>query len=170
MSVSLRCAGAVISALLCAGVLPAGSGCASQRTAHAAASSNEKVIRAAFERWRARTGGPFELLDQDAAWTIVGSSPYSKTYQGREAFMSEVIRPFNARLTEPLRPTVREVTAAGDTIVVLFDAEAMATDGIAYRNTYSWHMVMRDGRIVRATAFFDTRLFDEFWQRVQPTG
>jgi ketosteroid isomerase-like protein len=27
---------------------------------------------------------------------------------------------------------------------------------------------MRDGKIVKATAFFDSIAFDEFWKRVQP--
>lgn len=129
---------------------------------------NKALVRDAFDRWRAGTGGPFELLAPDATWTIVGSSPASKTYPDREAFMREVIRPFNARLTRPLVPTVREIVTEGDRVVVRFDAIATARDGIAYRNTYSWHLRMEGGSIVEAVAFFDTRLFDEFWNRVQP--
>jgi uncharacterized protein len=29
-------------------------------------------------------------------------------------------------------------------------------------------MEMRDGKIVKATAFFDSIAFDEFWKRVPP--
>jgi hypothetical protein len=43
--------------------------------------------------------GPYDLLADDATWTITGNSLASKTYGSREAFMSEVIRPFNARMS-----------------------------------------------------------------------
>ena len=127
----------------------------------------ERVL-ASFERWRAGTGGPFELLADEARWTIVGSSPGSKTYASKEAFMAGVIRPFNARMTQPLVPTLRGAYADGDTVVVLFDGESMCHDGIPYRNTYAWFMQMKDGQAVNVTAFFDTRLFDEMWARVEP--
>jgi len=61
-------------------------------------SSNQMLGQASFERWRAGTGGPFELLADDARWTITGSSPVSNTYQSKDQFMTEVIRPFNARM------------------------------------------------------------------------
>lgn len=132
------------------------------------AGSNKELVARAFERWRAGTGGPFELLDEQAEWTITGSSPYSRTYPSRRDFMDEVIGPFNARLSSPLVPTVRGLYADGDTVVVLFDGQAMAIDGLAYRNTYAWLLRMDNGRVVEVTAVFDTRLFDEFWVRVQP--
>jgi hypothetical protein len=131
-------------------------------------SSNEALVKAGFDRWRAGAGGPFELLADDAHWTIVGSSPVSKTYQSKEQFMAEVIRPFNARMEQPLKPTIRDIYSDGDTVIVLFDAESLCVDGKAYRNTYAWFMQMKDGRAVKVTAFFDTRTFDEMWTRVTP--
>jgi uncharacterized protein len=68
--------------------------------------SNKALVRASFDRWRSGTGSPFELLVPEAEWTIVGSSPLSKTYS-RQQFLDEVIGPFNARLATPLTPTVR---------------------------------------------------------------
>ena len=133
-----------------------------------AAADNRKLVRDSFERWRAGTGGPFELLADDARWTIVGSSPASKTYEGKERFMADVIRPFNARMNRPLKPTVRKIHSDGDAVVVLFDAESQCVDGLPYRNTYAWFIEMKGGRAVDVTAFFDTRTFDEMWSRVTP--
>lgn len=129
---------------------------------------DREIVHEAFERWRRSEGGPFELLADDAQWTIVGSSPMSRTYGSKRQFMDEVITPFNARLSRPLVPAVRRIYSDGDTVIVLFDAAATAKDGLPYRNTYAWFLRMRDGRIASATAFFDTRLFDEFWSRVKP--
>ena len=39
---------------------------------------------------------------------------------------------------------------------------------LLYRNTYTWYFFMRDGKVTKAIAFFDTREFDDFWQRVKP--
>ena len=68
-----------------------------------------------------------------------------------------MIKPFNARLTKPLVPTMRSLHSDGDTVIALFDGEALALDGKPYRNTYAWFMEMKDGKIVKATAF-STRL------------
>jgi uncharacterized protein len=132
--------------------------------------SNKAVVQASFDRWRDGTGGPFELLAPEAEWTIVGSSPLSKTYHGRQDFLDEVIHPFNARMMKPLVPTVRGIFADGDMVIILFDAAATARDGVPYRNTYTWYFQMKDGKVVKAIAFFDTRDFDEFWKRVAPAS
>ena len=130
--------------------------------------ANKALVRAGFERWAHGTGSPFELLSANAEWTIVGSSPFSKTYHGTQAFLDEVIHPFNARMRTPLVPTVREIYADGDAVISLFDASATAADGLPYRNTYTWYFWMKDGKVFKALAFFDTRDFDEFWNRVKP--
>lgn len=129
---------------------------------------NKAIVNRSFDAWRAGTGGPFELLADDARWTIESNSLASKTYPNKEAFMAEVIRPFNARMKAPLKPTIRSVYADGDTIVVLFDARATARDDQPYTNTYAWFLDMRDGRIVKASAFFDAIEFNKLWTRVLP--
>jgi hypothetical protein len=131
--------------------------------------SNKLLVQASFDRWKSGTGGPFELLATDVEWTIVGSSPLAKTYHGKNAFIEEVIDPFNARMAKPLVPTVRGIFADGDMVIILFDAAATTKDDRPYQNTYTWYFLMRDAKVVKAIAFFDNRDFDEFWNRVSPT-
>jgi uncharacterized protein len=131
-------------------------------------SRNKAIVKASFDAWRAGTGGPFDLLADDAAWTIVGHSVVAKTYGSREAFMREVIRPFNARMRDPLKPTVRSIYADGNAVIIFFDASGTARDGKPYANTYAWFFDMREGKVVKAFAFFDSLEFNEFWQRVTP--
>jgi len=130
--------------------------------------ANKALVRASFDRWREASGGPFELLADDVEWTIVGSSPLARTYHGKQEFIDTVIAPFNARMATPLVPTVRGIFADGDTVIILFDAEAAVIDGKPYRNTYTWYFWMNDGKVTKAIAFFDNRHFDEFWNRVSP--
>lgn len=143
---------------------------ASAQTADVEEARNRALIQQGFDAWRDGTGSPYDLLDARASWTITGNSAASRTYPSREAFMSEVIRPFNARMKSRLIPTVRRLYAEGDTVIAFFDAEGTARDDRPYRNTYAWFLEMRDGRIVRAHAFFDSIGFDSFWNRVEPAS
>ena len=128
--------------------------------------SNKALVQASFDRWKTGTGSPFELLAADAEWTI-GSSPLAKTYRSKREFIDSVIDPLNAHMSRPLVPTVRDIFADGDTVIILFDAEA-TRDGKPYRKTYTWYFKMRDAKVVKAIAFFDNRDFDEFWNRASP--
>lgn len=151
----------------CAGLLLSAQGAKAQ-SGSSEEERNRVLIQRAFDAWRDGTGGPYDLLADDASWTITGNSAAAKTYPSREAFMSEVIRPFNARMRTRLIPTVRRLYAEGDTVVAFFDAEGTARDGQPYRNTYAWFLQVRAGQIVRANAFFDSIAFDDFWRRVKP--
>ncbi len=138
------------------------------RSASAEEAHNRTLIEAAFAAWRSGTGSPYDLLADDVSWTIIGRSEASRTYPSREAFMSGVIRPFNARMSQGLRPTIRNIYTDGDTVIVFFDASGVAKDGKPYDNTYAWFLDMRDGRITRAHAFYDSIAFNDLWSRVSP--
>ncbi len=98
----------------------------------------------------------------------MGSTPVSRTYTSRQEFLDAVIKPFNARLSRPLLPTVRGIYADGDMVIALFDGEAIARDGRPYRNTYTWYMRMSEGNIGEVIAFFDTIAFTDLWERIKP--
>ena len=50
------------------------------------------------------------------------------------------------------------------------DHIAFANDGRPYSNSYLWLLTMRGGKVVRATAFFDSIAFNELWRRVVPAS
>ena len=130
--------------------------------------SNRQTIRTAFDAWSAGTGGPFDLLADDARWTIVGRSDAAGTYATKAEFIDKVIAPFNARMVAGIRPTIRSLYADGDTVIVFFDASGEATDGVRYENTYAWFMRFENGHVVEVSAFFDSLEFNDLWQRVMP--
>lgn len=133
------------------------------------ADQNKLIVAASFADWKAGTGSPFDLLADNASWTIEGRSAASGTYPSKEAFQRHVIGPFNARMAIGIKPAVRTMTAEADRVVVLFDAAGTARDGKLYRNSYAWFFRMEDGRVVEANAFFDAIAFDDLWSRVAPT-
>jgi ketosteroid isomerase-like protein len=162
----LMAAGAVVAAKALLAMLPREARAPTGIDAENA--SNKSAVAERFDAWAAGTGSPFDLLADEATWTIVGRSAASGTYPDRESFMREVIRPFNARMRDPLKPVVREIYSDRDTVIVFFDARGVALDGGEYNNTYTWYLQMRSGRAISATAFFDSIEFDALWNRVAP--
>ena len=128
---------------------------------------NKALVEEKFAAWAAGTGSPFDLLADDATWTITGNSVASRTYHGREAFLRDVIRPFNARMSVGLKPTIKNIYVDGATVIVYFDASGTARDGRPYANTYAWFLRMTDGKVVDAVAFFDSVEFNDFWKRIK---
>lgn len=127
---------------------------------------NVAIVERGLDAWRDGTGSPYDDLADDATWEITGNSVASRVYTSKEDFLTNVIRPFNARMSTPLRPTVRHLYGDGDTVVALFDAEGVARDSVPYRNTYAWFLQLHNDQIVKATAFFDSTAFNDLWQRV----
>jgi len=129
---------------------------------------NLTIVQTGFDAWRDGSGSPYDALANDATWEITGNSDAARVYVDKEDFLQNVIRPFNARMSGRLVPTIRDIYADGDTVIVFFDAEGTARDGVPYRNTYSWFLQLRNGQIVKASAFFDSIEFNDLWRRVAP--
>ncbi|WP_442504174.1 nuclear transport factor 2 family protein [Marinivivus vitaminiproducens] len=163
---TLRTACRALATTLAAGTLILGAHATAARADEV--EQNRALVAQGMQAWADGTGSPYDLLADDVRWTITGNSLAARTYPSREAFLSEVIRPFNARMRDRLIPTVHRYYAEGDTVVVHFDATGTARDGQPYANSYAWILRMRDARIVEAHAFFDSIAFDAFWTRVAP--
>ena len=132
-------------------------------------SGNRERVEKAFRDWQDGTGYITELLADDLRWTIVGRSRASGTYEGKGAFVGEVLEPFGARFSERFRPVVvRGIYEDGDTVVVHWYGEGTRLDGKPYENTYAWFMRFRQGLVVEATAFYDSIAFNELWDEVTP--
>lgn len=167
---------AAVAATLAAGTLAFAISQASARAAGDPARDtageterNRALVKQGMQAWADGTGSPYDLLADNARWTITGNSAASRTYPSKEAFLSEVIRPFNARMRDRLIPSVHAYYAEGDTVIVHFDAKGTARDGKPYVNSYAWILRMQDGKIVEAHAFFDAIAFNDLWSRVSPT-
>ena len=134
---------------------------------------NRRTVAAACEAWRAGAVPITDLFAPDLRWRIEGRSLASKAYADRQQFVDEVLAPFGARFagSTPFRPvSIRSIVADGDRVVVHWDGRGVATDGVAYENSYAWFLTIRDGKVVDGTAFYDSKAFDELWTRVTPEG
>jgi uncharacterized protein len=128
--------------------------------------NNKTIVREGFDNWTQGTGSFFDLLTDDAQWTITGSTPLSKTYTSKKQFMDEVINPLNDRLAKRIVPAVTGIYTDGDMVIVLWDGKATAIDGKPYDATYCWNMQMKDGKIFRVVAFLDGIEFADIMARI----
>jgi len=128
---------------------------------------NRQFIAEAFTQW-SQGGRTFfqDVLAPDVVWTIKGTSPVAGTYRSRQDFLDRAVKPFADRLAAPIRPTVRDIWANGDDVVVHWDGTTTAADGVPYSNSYVWIFRMKDRRATEVIAFLDLAPYDDVLRRV----
>jgi len=128
---------------------------------------NKAAVVAAFDHWAAGGTGFFDtMLSPDVVWTIEGSTPSAGKYTGRKDFVDRAVRPFASRLSTPVRPVAKKAWADGDHVIIHWQGEGMARDGVPYRNSYSWIFRIEDGKAVEVTAFLDLAPYEDVLRRV----
>jgi ketosteroid isomerase-like protein len=104
-------------------------------------------------------GQPFlDALAEDAEWTIIGSTGWSKTYRGKLQILSDLIAPLRRVLSPPRKSHALHMIAEGNMIAVQGQGENTTRDGRRYDNTYCWIFSFRDGQVRAVTEYADTEL------------
>jgi ketosteroid isomerase-like protein len=104
-------------------------------------------------------GQPFlDALADDAEWTVIGSTGWSKTYRGKDQILNELIAPLRRVLAPPRKSHALHMIAEGNMVAVQGQGENTTRDGRKYDNTYCWVFAFRDGRITAVTEYADTEL------------
>ncbi|OWQ47403.1 hypothetical protein CDL60_08160 [Roseateles noduli] len=132
--------------------------------------ANKAAVDSMLRRWMGGDYGALQpMLADDIEWTIAGNSLVAGTTRSRDELNRNVLGPFGARFAQSqdrFRPrTIHAVYADGDTVVAHFSAAGTTNAGKPYANSYVWMLTMRDAKVVRVTAFFDSIAFDEFWRQ-----
>ena len=129
------------------------------------AAENKKLIQDVLAAWGRGDGGAFfNILADDVRWTVIGSCPVSRTYTSKQEFFEGATKPLSAKLAGPIQPTVRNIIAEGDQVVLQWDGKATTKSGKPYNNSYCWVMRIADGKVKEGTAYIDTELVSELWK------
>lgn len=128
---------------------------------------NRQFIAQAFQHW-AEGGGTFfqDVLSPDVVWTIKGTGPAAGTYHGRDVFIEQAVAPFAARLSSFVKPTVNNIWADGNDVVVYWDGTGVAKDGKPYNNSFVWIFRMQELRATEVIAFLDLTQYDDVINRI----
>jgi uncharacterized protein len=126
---------------------------------------NKKLIQEAFAAWARGDGAAFfNLLADDVRWTVIGSTPVSRTFTSKQDFLAGAAQPLTAKLAAPIVPSIRAVIAEGDLIVLQWDGRSSAKNGTIYYQTYCWVMRIEGGKVREGTAYLDTALIEQIWK------
>jgi ketosteroid isomerase-like protein len=75
---------------------------------------NKKLIQDAFAAWANGNGMAFfNLLAEDARWTVIGNCPISGTYIGRQQLIETALKPQRENLAGPPTPKVLRMIGRG---------------------------------------------------------
>jgi ketosteroid isomerase-like protein len=102
-----------------------------------------------------------DSLADDASWTLEGSTPWSRTYQGKQAIRKELLEPLFAQFAAPYVSQTQRIIAEGDRVVVLFSADVPTKAGKRYNNRYCYVYRLEGGKVKELTEYFDTALVQE---------
>ena len=128
-------------------------------------SANGKLIADAFAAWEHGDFHPFfEVVSDDVTWTVIGSTPISGTFQGKQAFLDGAVLPLHERLAGPIQATVLDVFEDGDHVILRWKGESASRSGRPYHQVYCWVMRLVDGTVAEVTAYLDTELVSRMFE------
>jgi len=98
-------------------------------------------------------------MSDDVRWTIIGTTKYSGTMNGKQEIVDKLLRPIFAELESMGNNIVDNVIAEGDYVVIQQHASGRKTKtGNPYNNTYCLVYKLIDGKIKEITEYCDTEL------------
>jgi ketosteroid isomerase-like protein len=97
------------------------------------------------------------LFADDIAWTIRGTTPWSRRYQGKRAVL-DMLGALAARIDGSYRMLPQRIVADGDIVVVEGEGRNLLTTGDRYDNTYCWVCRFERGRLRELVEYMDTAL------------
>ena len=120
---------------------------------------NKRLMREIFDGLAQGNGKPFrDSLADDFRWHMIGTTQWSKTYDGKEAVMKDLLRPLFAKFADQYLNTAHRFIAEDDHVVVECRGRVTTKEGKPYNNTYCWVCRIADGKLKELTEYMDTEL------------
>lgn len=123
------------------------------------ATENKELLQDAFTAAAKGNGRPFiELLADDVRWTIIGNTAWSRTYEGKQSVLDDLLRPLSKQLHGRNIIAAHRFIAEDDHVVVEARGRNSTVDGVRYHNQYCWVFRLTEGRVRELTEYTDTQL------------
>jgi uncharacterized protein len=134
-----------------------------------AAQENKLVLQRVFAELAEGNGEPFlDALADDARWTVIGSSPWSRTYEGKQVIVDELMRPLFRQFADRYTARATRIVAEDDVVVVEALGRATTKSGKPYNQTYCYVFRLAGGKVCELTEYNDTDLADRVLQVPDP--
>jgi len=97
-------------------------------------------------------------MADDVRFTIIGTSKYSGTCNGKQELIGKVLGPLSAQLEGGIALTPDNFIAEGDHVVMQAHGKATTKTGKPYNNTYCHVFRIASGKVQEVTEYLDTEL------------
>jgi len=123
------------------------------------AAVNKQLMQDIFSELSKGNGTPFvESMADDFCWTIIGTTEWSKTYQGKQTVLTELLQPLISQFETQYTNTASRFIAEDDYVVVECRGNVTTKAGLPYNNTYCWVCRIAEGKLQELTEYCDTEL------------
>ena len=123
------------------------------------AADNKRLLQHVYAEMAKGNSAPFvESLADDVAWTVIGSTPWSKTFHGKEAVLRDLLGALRSRLDGRITMHAQRFVAEDDLVVVEARGNSKTKKGQPYNNTYCFIYRLEDGKVKELTEYIDTEL------------
>ena len=123
------------------------------------AAENKEIVRNIFAELSKGNGQAFlDALADDISFTIIGTSKYSGTFNGKQELTTRLLGPLTAQLEGGLTITPDNFIAEGDYVAMQSHGKAMAKSGKSYNNTYCQVLRFANGKVKELVEYLDTEL------------
>jgi uncharacterized protein len=134
-----------------------------------AVEQNRRLMENVFAALAKGDGRPFlDALSDEAHWTVTGSSPWSRTYEGKQAIVDELMRPLFRQFADRYTAHATRIVAENDIVVVEACGRATTKAGKPYHQTYCYVFRLADGKVCELTEYNDTDLVNQALQTPGP--
>lgn len=126
------------------------------------AAANKQLMQGVFDELAAGNGQPFmDALADDVRWTAIGTSPWSRTYEGKQTIVAELMRPLFSQFADRYRARATRIVAEDDIVVVEARGQVMTKSGRPYNQSYCYVLRLAEGRVLELTEYLDTDLVNQ---------
>jgi ketosteroid isomerase-like protein len=104
-------------------------------------------------------------MTDDVRFTLIGTTKFSKVFNGKQELLTKLLGPLNAELVEGITLTPDNLIADGDYVAMQARGKATAKNGKSYNNTYCHVFKFANGKICEVTEYLDTELVTSVFGR-----
>jgi uncharacterized protein len=123
--------------------------------------ANKKIVQDIFDELANGNSAPLlASLADDFRFVVMGSSRWSRSYDGKAAVLAELFAPLRANIEGKITTIPVRIIAEGDHVVVEARGRNTTTGGMAYNNTYCHVLRLEAGELKEWVEYGDTALID----------
>jgi uncharacterized protein len=123
---------------------------------------NKRLVQRVFAELSSGNPRPFlESLADDVRWRVTGTTRWSRTYEGKQTVLNDLLRPLFSQFATQYTSEARGFIADGETVVVEARGHATTKAGRQFDNLYCYVFRLADGKVKELTEYCDTQLVAE---------